>query len=41
MNKKPNYSEFSAWDDAKFTIGGLGVLLLPVAVLIFLAVLVF
>jgi hypothetical protein len=27
--KKPDHDEFSAWDDAKFSIGGLLVLLSP------------
>jgi hypothetical protein len=42
MKKKPNdYSEFSAWDDAKFTLGGIAVLLFPVGLLLAVLLLVF
>jgi hypothetical protein len=34
MSKKP--SEFSAWDDLLFTLGGLFVLALPIALLFLL-----
>ena len=40
MKKKPDYREFSAWEDAKFTIGGLLALLSPF-ILIGLVVLAF
>lgn len=39
--KDPEHDEFSAWDDAKFSIGGLLVLLSPVIALILLALLLF
>lgn len=41
MSKKPKYSEFSAWDDFKFTLGGVLVLLFPLAFLFALFLLVF
>jgi len=33
MKNKPDYREFSAWEDAKFTISGLLALLFPLILL--------
>lgn len=41
MSKNHDDDEFSAWDDAKFSIGGLLVLLAPVIVLVLLGLLLF
>lgn len=37
--KPDKYEEFSAWDDAKFSIGGLLVLASPIIALVLLAML--
>jgi hypothetical protein len=41
MKKKPEYQEFSAWDDLKFTLGGLLIWALPIALVVGLFLLVF
>lgn len=41
MKKKPDYREFSAWEDLKFTVGGLLILAFPIALILGVLLLLF